>query len=61
MVVWKGEMSKDNHTIFFDVKEDTVDITETFNDDVMQPVEVSIKDAISRQETLERLGYEFTR
>tara|TARA_B100000900_G_scaffold403984_1_gene411759 strand:- start:5560 stop:5745 length:186 start_codon:yes stop_codon:yes gene_type:complete len=61
MVVWKGVMEKDGHSIYFDVQQEDVIVTETWHDNMLQPVSLSITDAISKQKTLEQMGYEFTR
>ena len=60
-VVWRGVMEKDKHTIFFDVQDEDVVIHETWDGAKMEPVRISIDDAIAKQENLERGGYEFTR
>lgn len=54
-------MEKDKHTVFFDVQDEDVVIHETWDGAKMEPVRISIDDAIAKQEILERGGYEFTR
>lgn len=59
-VVWKGFMTCEGHSIHFDVREDEVIVEEIFNEKRMPKVSISIDNAISKQHTLENLGYEFS-
>ena len=56
--IWAGHYECEGHIVHFQVNDDeTVKVTEIFNDATMPCLNINIDEAVTKQQYLERLGY----
>lgn len=57
--IWAGHYECEGHIVHFQaIDDDTVKVTEIFNDSAMPCLNMSIDEAVAKQQYLDKLGYD---